>query len=195
MTAAERRDALARARQGDRDAWGALLESFRPYLWAVIVAVRDARLRHRVGDSDLVQDALLAASQGLERFRGGTVAELALWLRRIAVRTVAQATRTHLGAQKRSLALEQAAAADLASLAGPGSSPSAQAVRQEEAARVAEALAQLPEDMRAVVLARHVEDRPHAVIAAELGRSEGAVRVLYVRAVQRLRALLEPSAD
>ena len=52
---------------------------------------------------------------------------------------------------------------------------------------MAEAVARLPEDMQAVILGRHVDDAPYAELAARLGRSEGAVRVLYTRALRRLR--------
>jgi RNA polymerase sigma-70 factor (ECF subfamily) len=81
---------------------------------------------------------------------------------------------------------------DLAELPDSGSSPSAVASRHEEAARMAEALAQLPEEMQQVLLARHVDDLPHVAIANQLGRTEGATRMLYLRALRRLRELYRP---
>jgi RNA polymerase sigma-70 factor (ECF subfamily) len=74
-------------------------------------------------------------------------------------------------------------------LADSGSSPSAQAIRHEEAALMAEALAGLPDDMQQVLLGRHVDGLSHAAIAQRLDRTEQAVRMLYVRALRRLREL------
>jgi DNA-directed RNA polymerase specialized sigma24 family protein len=45
--------------------------------------------------------------------------------------------------------------------------------------------------MQQVILGRFVEDQPHAVLAERLGRSEAAVRMLYLRALRRLREELE----
>src|ERR1043165_949320 len=87
MQAHERQTALDEARQGDVPALGRLLESFRPYLRAIVGGLRDGRVEGRVDDSDLIQDALLESHRAFAGFRGTTVAELAVWLRRIAVRT------------------------------------------------------------------------------------------------------------
>ena len=56
---------------------------------------------------------------------------------------------------------------------------------------MADALARLPEDMQEVLLGRHVDGLHHAAIAHKLGRSEGAVRMLYLRGLQQLRNLLQ----
>ena len=55
---------------------------------------------------------------------------------------------------------------------------------------MAEAIAELSEEMQAVLLGRHLHFRSYAELAVELGRSEGAVRVLYTRALRRLRESL-----
>jgi RNA polymerase sigma-70 factor (ECF subfamily) len=60
-------------------------------------------------------------------------------------------------------------------------------MQQEQAARLTAALARLPDDMQQVLLYRHVDGLSYADLAALLGRSEGAVRVLYTRALRRLR--------
>ena len=69
------------------------------------------------------------------------------------------------------------------------SSPPEQAIRHEEALSMAEAVGQLPDDMQQVLLGRHVDGLSHADIARSLGRTEGAVRMLYLRALRRLREL------
>ena len=52
-------------------------------------------------------------------------------------------------------------------------------------------LASLPADYRDVIMLRHVEGMPFAKIAHEMGRSPGAVRMLWFRAIKQLRARLE----
>lgn len=186
MNAGEQQTALARARRGDSQALGQLLDSFRPYVRYLLRALGGERLRPRLDESDLIQDALLEAHRCFGDFRGGTVAELTAWLRRIVVRTAGHALRNHLDAGKRALDCEQPAG-DLDARADPGSSPSARAERHEQAARLAEALARLPEDMQRVLLGRHMDGLSYADLAGRLGRTEAAVRVLYTRALRRLR--------
>src|SRR5262245_59938886 len=106
MTSAQRQAALERARQGDSVALGALLESFRPYAGMIARALRDGRLRARVEESDLVQDALLEAHRGFAGFRGDSVAELAGCVRQIVIRTARQTLRRHLDAGKRAAGRE-----------------------------------------------------------------------------------------
>jgi RNA polymerase sigma-70 factor (ECF subfamily) len=186
MNARERQAALDRARQGDGGALGAVLESFRPYLRVLLLGLGGGRLRARLDDSDLVQEAFLEAHREFPSFRGATAAELAGWLRRIALRTAGKALRRHLGAARRDAGRERPLA-DGDGVAATDEPPDARAERVERAATLAAALARLPQDMQQVLLGRHVEDLPYAVLAERLGRGEAALRVLYSRALRRLR--------
>jgi RNA polymerase sigma-70 factor (ECF subfamily) len=56
---------------------------------------------------------------------------------------------------------------------------------------LADALARLPGDYRDVIVMRHLEEAPFAEIALKMGRSSGAVRMLWVRGLERLRSELE----
>src|SRR5436190_12766114 len=163
MNVAERQTAPDRAREGDVQALGDLLESYRPYLRAIARALRQRRLQARLDESDLVQDALLEVHRGFACFKGATVAEFVAWLRCVVIRAAGHALRSHLDTGKRAVAHERAADA-LDALADSGSTPSAQAMRHEQAARIAEALARLPDEMQEVLLARFVDDLPHAAI-------------------------------
>jgi len=66
-------------------------------------------------------------------------------------------------------------------------SPGGQAVLREETVRLAEGLSKLPRDMQQVLLGRHVDGCSHADLAERMGRTEGAIRVLYTRALRRLK--------
>ena len=103
MAAVDRLALMERARQGDNDARGQLLESFGPYVRVIARSVRTGRLKGRMGESDLIQDALLEVHRSFDSFRGTTEAELMAWLRQIVVRTVGHAVREHAGAGKRNV--------------------------------------------------------------------------------------------
>ena len=70
-------------------------------------------------------------------------------------------------------------------------SPSGQAIRHEELFRLAEALAQLPEDQRMAVELHHLQDCSVAEVAGQLGRTEASVAGLLRRGLRRLRELLQ----
>src|SRR5262249_41351606 len=142
------------------DADGQDLEQFRDYLRLLARLRLDPRLRAKLDPSDVVQQTLLEAHKGRDQFRGRTFAERAAWLRQILARNLANAARD-LGRDKRDVArersLEAAAEESAARLAAEQSSPSERAQREEEAVRLAHALATLPEAQREVVLLRHCQ--------------------------------------
>ena len=178
----------------DAEPEGLALERFRDYLRLLARLRLDPRLRAKLDPSDVVQQTLLEAHQGLDQFRGRTVAEQAAWLRQILARNLANAVRD-LGRGKRDVAREQsleAAAEESASrlepwLAAEQSSPSEQAARNEEAVRLAQVLAALPEAQREVVVLRHCHGWSLAEISRHLGRSPSAVAGLLHRGLQQLR--------
>jgi RNA polymerase sigma-70 factor (ECF subfamily) len=187
MNCQERMLALERARQGDVEALGELLHSFEPYVRVIVRALQDRRVQARVDDSDFIQDALLEAHRSFSGFRGTSVAELVVWLRQIVVRTTGRTLRSLVGTAKRDPALEEPDEPLERLAADSDSSPSASAIRHEEAMSMAEALSRLPEEMQQILLDRHVDGLSHGEIARRLERSEGAVRMLYLRALRRLR--------
>ncbi len=182
----------------DPDADGRGLDQFRDYLRLLARLRLDPRLRAKLDPSDVVQQTLLEAHKGQGQFRGRTFAEKAAWLRQILARNLANAVRD-LGRDKRDVGRErslEAAVAESASrleawLAAEQSSPSAQAERNEEAARLDAALAALPEAQREVVVLRHCQGRSLAEISRQVGRSPSAVAGLLHRGLERLRAMLE----
>jgi RNA polymerase sigma-70 factor, ECF subfamily len=187
MNADEQQAALECVRQGDTQALGELLDSFRPYVRVLARALQNERLQGRLDESDLIQDALLEVYRSFASFHGETVAELTAWLRQVVIHTAGHTLRAHLGTARRDASREHEVD-DLAGLAvDTGNTPSDTAIRHEQSARMAVALARLPEEMQQVLLGRHMDNLSHADLAGRLGRTEGAVRVLYTRALRRLR--------
>ncbi len=75
------------------------------------------------------------------------------------------------------------------SIADPGGSPEVAALRNDDARELRSALAQLRDDQRQVIELR-LAGLKGAEIAAVIGRSESAVKMLQFRAMQRLREVL-----
>jgi RNA polymerase sigma-70 factor (ECF subfamily) len=193
---------LAQARQANGEGLGALLELYRDYLGVLARARLGARLRGVVNPSDLVQQTFLEACRDFGQFEGTTGAEWRAWLRRILAHNLAALVERHVQARKRDVrrqvSLEQmfaapgdSAAGPGAALAGPVSSPSAQARRHEAAAVLADRLARLPAAHRDVLRLRNLEGLSFEEVARRMGRTPGAVRVLWLRALDRLRRLLK----
>jgi len=177
---------------------GARLEGFREYLRLLARMQLDPRLKSKLDPSDVVQQTLLEAYQGLAEFRGDGSGQLAAWLRQILARNLANAVRD-LGRAKRDVGREQSLDAALESssvriaawLAAEQSSPSQQAARQEDVAGLADALASLPEPQREALTLRHLQGWSLADVAAELGKSKAAVAELLHRGLEQLRELLQ----
>ena len=186
MNIDRRQQLFDQARGGDTNALGSLFQEFQLYVRMLARAIEHRRLQGRLGESDLIQDALLEAHRGFPAFRGGTLAEFTAWLRQIVIGSVGRTLRTHLGTGKRNMSLEQRTQF-IKPLIDPRSSPSQQAARHEEVAQIAALLEGLPEDMRQVLVGRHIDGLSHAELGAQLGRTEAAVRMVYLRALRRLR--------
>ena len=171
---------------------------YRNYLRLLARTQIDSSLRVRLDASDLVQETLMRASRDFPQFNGTTERQLMSWLRTILARNLANLHKHH-HARKRDLdqhrslenALDRSSMRIDRVLAGSLSSPSAQAARRERAVILADALARLPVDYRDVIVMRHLEEAPFAEIATKMGRSSGAVRMLWVRGLERLRTELE----
>jgi RNA polymerase sigma-70 factor (ECF subfamily) len=189
---------LARARAGDQKALGQLLESYRNYLRLLASAHVGAGLRLRLDPSDLVQETFVDATADFRGFRGTSEGELVAWLRRILVRNLADQARHHR-AEGRDWRREEPLEAILGrsslglhrALEGNLSSPSAQVIRQERAVVLADKLAQLPDDHREVIVLRSLLHLKFDDVAVRMGRSSVAVRLLWARALERLKTLLE----
>ncbi len=179
------------AQAGDVAALQALLQRYRGFIRALVVERSPGALRGRLDGSDVVQETLLRVARNLHQFAGVEEAAWCAWLRRIAEREIIRQVRHHLGAEGRSVGREQPlperASSSRLELWSAGESPSQGALRNERAQLLSAALSRLPADYREVLVLRHLEGQPFADVAVRLQRSVGATRVLWARALQRLR--------
>ncbi len=183
---------------------GQLLQLYRNYLLVLAASQLGSDLRQRLSPSDLVQEAMLAAFKGLATFRGGTEAEFLGWLRQILVRCLHRQLMVHIGREKRDLRREitvEQVGNSMANASWSGSpefqsehsSPSAHVIKQERAVIVANELGRLSPDHRDVVVLRTFQSLGFREIAEKLGKSEGAVRMCWLRAIDQLRKNMEGS--
>ncbi|MGO9921084.1 MAG: sigma-70 family RNA polymerase sigma factor [Isosphaeraceae bacterium] len=189
---------IAQARGGDDAALGALLELYRNYLRLVARSLMGVALRAKVEPSDLIQETFLKAHRDFAGFAGQSEREFVAWLRRILARTLADEVKYQrrkgrdLGRQESlDLLLERSGLAIENALASHAISPSEGASRREQAVLLADAVSQLPADYREVFILRTLEHVPFDQIAPKMGRSVGAVRMLWARALEKLNRLLE----
>ncbi len=193
---------LRRATDGDLESVEQLLASYAGYLNVLSRNQLDRRVHHRVSPSDVVQETLLEAHRDFNSFRGSEIEEFTGWLRRVLVHNIAQAVATHMSAAKRSVRREQLIDNLSASVnqthqrlsafaVDQGRSPASEADHRESLSQLAAALEQLPTDYQQVIRLRHLDGLAFDEVAQRLGRSTGAVRMLWLRAIEQLRLRME----
>ena len=181
----------------DADVRAERLERFREYLSLLARLHLDDRLQGKVDLSGVVQQTLLEAHRAAGKVLRQGDEDFARWLRRILANNLRDEVRK-LYTQARDVEREQSleAALDASSsriegwLAAQQSSPSQRAMRNEELLRLADALAQLPDDQRRALELHHLKGLALVEIAAEMGRNKGAVAALLFRGLKRLRELM-----
>jgi RNA polymerase sigma-70 factor (ECF subfamily) len=189
---------LLEARSGDTATLGRLLELYRRYLALLARVQIGQRLQGKVDASDVVQETFLEAHRRFTGFRGASEGELLSWLRQILAARLADVLRRYLGTQGRDVRLEREIVEDFdrssvlldRGLVAPQSSPSQQAVRHEQGVLLANALGELSDDYREVIVLRHLEGLSFPEVAKRMGRSLDSVEKLWMRALVRLRKLL-----
>jgi RNA polymerase sigma-70 factor (ECF subfamily) len=196
---------LQRAAQGDRQAWGTLLEQYRKRLRQMIALRLDQRLQGRIDASDVIQEAFLEASTRLAEYVQQPAMPFFLWLRFLTGQKLVELHRHHLGAQMRDASREislyhgalpeTSSAALAAQLLGHDTRPSEAAIRAERRIRLQEALNRLEPLDREVLSLRHFEQLNNRETAQVLGLPEGVASKRYTRALKKLKDLLTSMTD
>ncbi len=199
--ASETAGLLRRAAQGDQAAWGALLVRSRDRLRRMVALRLDRRLQGRIDPSDIIQEAYIDASARLAEYARQPDMPFFLWLRFLTGQRLLRVHRQHLGAEMRDVgrevslyrgALPAATSAALAAqLLGRDTRPSEAAVRAERSIRLQEALNSMDPIDREVLALRHFEQLSNGEAARVLGLQEPAAAKRYVRALKRLRLILD----
>ncbi|MGE3409191.1 MAG: sigma-70 family RNA polymerase sigma factor [Pirellulales bacterium] len=172
------------------------VEPYRSYLLLLARMQLDARQQNKVEPSDVVQVTLLEAHHKRQQFTGDEDGFIA-WLRKALANNIRDALR-QMWRQKRDVnrersleaALEQSSERLGACLAAAGSSPSRQAVRNEDLLRLSDALLALSDAQREAVVRHHLQGWTLSEVAAHLDRTDAAVAGLLHRGLRRLREIM-----
>ena len=192
---------LANARQGKPEAIEQLLAKYRESLKRMVDMRLDKRVTHRVDVSDVVQDVLIEVHRRLQGYLDNPVMPFHLWIRQIAKDRLIDAHRRHRGSAKRSVdrecSLEIRQRPDESSiqlarqLLDPELTPAARATQRELAQRITECIALLEPNDQDILLMRHYEQLSNQEVATFLGLTEPAASMRYLRAIKRLRAVIQ----
>ena len=194
-------DLLLRAKAGDAAALGGLFARYRDRLRRMVRLRLDRRVAGRLDPSDVVQEAYLDVARRFPEYAAAPAVPFYVWLRALTGQRLIDLHRQHLGSKMRDAgqevslyrgALPQASSASLAQqlLAG-WTSPTQAAVRAEMQLQLQEALNGMDPIDREVVVLRHFEELNNVETAAVLGIEAAAASKRYLRAVRRLKAILD----
>ncbi len=186
MDATEAAAVLARARQGDSDAFRALVETHSRSVFRLAF-----RMTGNEQDAeDVVQESFFRAYRQLARFESR--ANFGTWLYRIVSNCSVDLMRSKQARhdQVRGDSLDQEGAMELPAADVPG--PERRAASAEIERRVQDALRQLSPLERAAFTLRHYEGRSIDEISETLGLGTSAAKHSVFRAVKKLRVALAP---
>ncbi len=167
---------LARAIQGDKEAFGDLYERHLDEIQRYIFY----RVASRLDAEDLTETVFLKAWEALPRF-GSDHVNLRAWLYRIAHNIVVDYYRTR----------KPDDGPPAAQLHDDHPSPEHQSQLRDDHQHLAAAIQSLDANLQQVIICRFVNGLNHTETAQVMGIQEGYVRVLQLRALQKLRQLLE----
>jgi RNA polymerase sigma-70 factor (ECF subfamily) len=195
-------DALLRdAAHGDVAAVRCLLERHRDRLRRMIAARLDRRLAPRLDPSDVVQETLSDAARRLPEYLRSRPLPFFAWLYRLAIDRLARTHRDHVASSVRGIGREEridgpwhneATAKRLVDrLAANDTTPGRRMAREERRVLLAGAIARMDEADRQVLALRYLDQLAFDEIAAVLDVGLSAAKMRHLRAVDRLRVVLE----
>lgn len=184
---------------GDENAVNDLMNRHRDALRRLVHFRLDRKIAGRVDASDVVQDVLIEANRRLKEYVADPSMPFHLWVRQLAKDRMIDLHRRH-HAQKRSVDKEQPlqgrkfgdrSSLDLAAqLSDQELTPAAATIRKELEERFLEALDQLEDSEREIIVMRHVEHLGNGEVAEALQLSPAAAGMRYLRAIRRLKSVL-----
>jgi RNA polymerase sigma-70 factor (ECF subfamily) len=196
---------LDRAGRGDQAALTELFAEYRERLKRMVRLRINRRLQGRIDDSDVLQETMIEVARKLPEYLAEPSAPFFLWLRHLTGLKLTELHRHHLGTRMRDAdrevsiycgALPHANSESLAAqLLGKLTSPSQSALKAEKRIRLQENLNAMDPVDREILALRHFEQLSNAETAKVLGLTPSGASARHMRAIKRLKDLLEESAD
>jgi RNA polymerase sigma-70 factor, ECF subfamily len=179
---------VTRARAGDAEAFRALVVRYQRKVYAVALGiVKDPDLAW-----DVAQDAFVRVHAHIGEFKGESA--FATWVFRIATHLGIDAVRRERTRSKQDvdeadeLAVAEGGEGILATALG--TNPQETALRRELRDKMTEALEQIPEKHRTILVLREVEGLSYEELAERLGINKGTVMSRLFHARKKMQALL-----
>ncbi|TWU08328.1 ECF RNA polymerase sigma factor SigE [Stieleria varia] len=170
-------------------------------LWQLAMFRMDHRIAGRVDADDVLQESFLAAEKRVQHYLKSPKCSLFVWLRMIVTQTLVDIHRRHFGADMRSAAREvsfggpqlpeSTCVSIVRQLTGSQTSPSGVMMREESTMALEKAISEMPALDQETIALRHFEGLSNSETAEVLGISVTAASNRYVRALARLRDILE----
>jgi RNA polymerase sigma-70 factor, ECF subfamily len=166
------------ARRGDRDAFRTLFERYHRKAYALAFGV----VRHQDDALDVVQDAFIKAHKYLDKFEGSS--SFYTWLYRIVMNLAIDHLRKHRRVKPVELDEQHLDEGDDALLPKIlGGNPGRALMDKEIRARIDQALGELSDNHRAVLIMRELEGMSYEEMAQAMGCSKGTImsRLFHAR--------------
>ena len=193
-------DLLARMRGGSQEALAEVFSHYRERLRRIVQFRIDYRIAPRVSDSDVLQEAYIAAAKRLGHFSQQQGMPAFLWLRLLVGQQLIDLHRQHLQAEMRDarkeVSLQQNAPSPHTSMAiaaqliVPMTAVSEVVARAERIEQLEAKLNQMDPIDREVIALRHFEELSNVETANVLGIEPAAASKRYLRAMSRLGELM-----
>jgi RNA polymerase sigma-70 factor (ECF subfamily) len=177
-----------RARGGDPEAFRELVVRHQRRVYAVALGI----VKDRDLAWDVSQDAFVRVHQHLAEFRDE--ASFSTWIHRITARIAIDLLRKERPSRRSDVAdvpepvLQEAAPGVLATALG--TNPQETVLRRELSGRLSEALGQLPDVHRTVLVLREMDGLSYEELAERLGVPRGTVMSRLFHARKKMQALL-----
>ena len=180
---------VKRVRGGDQRAFKLLVERYQRKVYAVALGM----LKSREDAMDVSQEAFVKVYKYLDHFKGDS--SFYTWLYRITVYISIDVLRKRAGGGGEPVEYDENVPMDLSEAnigalgTRLGTNPQKSALRRELAEKIQEALAQVPEKHRAILLLREVEGMSYEDLSRTLEIPKGTVmsRLFHARAkVQKI---------
>jgi RNA polymerase sigma-70 factor (ECF subfamily) len=178
LSEAELQQLVRRAQEGDTEAFGKIYDHF----FTAVYRYAAFRLPKEIAE-DTTADIFVKAWEKLHTYKIQKNVPFGAWIFRIARYTVIDTYRTQRGFEEVSETLPDTDNFNRAET---------RLERKETLLVVRHALEQLPRRYRDVLLLTYVSELPYSEVARVLRMTEGGVRILKMRALRKLEALLPP---
>ncbi|TMD08698.1 MAG: sigma-70 family RNA polymerase sigma factor [Chloroflexi bacterium] len=164
----------------DPGAFGELYDRYFHQMYRFVFS----RMRDQTAAEDVTSEVFIKALKGIPRYQD-TGRPFVAWLYQIAVNTVADRYRS----SRPTVDIDE-----VHDIGTAGPSLEDLAVRRDEVRQVWAIVEKLPAPQRTAIVLKFQEDMKITDIAAVMGKTEGAVKLLIHRGMTRIRGTLVPGA-